>query len=156
MYTANFPLLSTDTRLFENISIANLSYVHAATDPSWSFHTHSHSDSLELSYIFSGQSALYCGDKFYETHAGDLIIKNANVMHAEKTDVKNPIEQVCIGIAGIKLDNLEANCLIAESASPIFSTASNKALYDALFKYILEQSVDTMHVDISKLNCVMS
>jgi len=155
MYTANFPLLNTDARLFQSVSISNLSYVHAATDPNWSFHTHSHADTVEISYIYAGQSALYCGDKFYETHPGDLIIKNAKVMHAEKTDVKNPIEQVCIGIAGIQLDNLEPNCLIAETDSPIISTGSNKAFYDALFRYILDQSVDTMYVDVSKINSVL-
>ncbi|MBP3818005.1 MAG: helix-turn-helix transcriptional regulator [Butyrivibrio sp.] len=155
MYTANFPILNPDNDLFKNVAIANLSYVHAATDPNWSFMTHSHSDTVEISYIFAGQSALYCGDKFYETHPGDLIIKNAKVMHAEKTDLKNPIEQVCIGISGIKLDNLEPNCLIAESDIPIISTGSNKPFFDALFKYILDQSVDTMYVDVSKINKVL-
>jgi len=156
MYTANFPAITEENRLFQNISIANLSYVHAASDPTWSFHTHSHPDTLEISYIFSGQSALYCGDKFYETHPGDLIVKNAKIMHAEKSDIKNPIEQVCIGISGIALDDLEPNCLISDKDSPIISTGSNKSFYDTIFRYILDQTVDTMYVDLPKINCILA
>ncbi len=156
MFTANFQQISTDTRVFHNVAITNLNYIQAETDPNWSFHTHLHADTLELSYVFSGQSALYCGNKFYETKPGDLIIKNAQVMHAEKSDVKNPIEQVCINIAGIKADSLEPNCLISDLESPVISTGTNRPLYDALFRYILDQSVDTMQVDVSKLNCILS
>ncbi len=155
MYTANFPSFTSNKRLFQNVSITNLSYVHAASDPGWSFHTHSHADTLELSYIFAGKSALYCGDRYYETHPGDIIIKNAGVMHAEKTDVNNPIEQVCIGISGIQIDGLENNHLISENTSPQIHAGSNKTFFDSTFRYILNQTVDTMSVDTAKLNSIL-
>ena len=155
MYTANFPSVTNSKNLFKNITISNLSYIHAASDPGWSFHTHSHADTLELSYVMAGKSALFCGDKYYETHPGDIIIKNAGVMHAEKSDVNNPIEQVCIGIAGIKIDGLENGCLISKGTKPLIESGSNKPLFDSMFRYILSQAVDTMSVDTTKLNSVM-
>ena len=155
MYTANFPSVDDSKNLFKNITISNLIYVHAASDPGWSFHTHSHADTLELSYVLAGKSALYCGDKYYETHPGDIIIKNAGVMHAEKSDVNNPIEQVCIGIAGIKIDGLENGCLISEGTKLLIESGSNKPLFDSMFRYILSQTVDTMSADTTKLNSVM-
>ena len=155
MYTANFPSLDDSKNLFKNITISNLIYVHAASDPGWSFHTHSHADTLERSYVLAGKSALYCGDKYYETHPGDIIIKNAGVMHAEKSDVNNPIEQVCIGIAGIKIDGLENGCLISEGTKLLIESGSNKPLFDSMFRYILSQTVDTMSADTTKLNSVM-
>lgn len=155
MYTANFPSVTNSKNLFKNITISNLSYIHAASDPGWSFHPHSHADTLELSYVMAGKSALFCGDKYYETHPGDIIIKNAGVMHAEKSDVNNPIEQVCIGIAGIKIDGLEDGCLISEGTDPLLEAGSNKPLFDSMFRYILSQTVDTMSVDTTKLNSVM-
>ena len=155
MYTANFPSVTNSKNLFKNITISNLIYVHAASDPGWSFHTHSHADTLELSYVLAVKSALYCGDRYYETHPGDIIIKHAGVMHAEKSDVNNPIEQVCIGIAGINLDGLEDGCLISDGTEPLLETGSNKPLFDSMFRYILSQTVDTMSVDTTKLNSVM-
>ena len=155
MYTANFPSVTNSKNLFKNITISNLSYIHAASDPGWSFHPHSHADTLELSYVMAGKSALFCGDKYYETHPGDIIIKNARVIHAEKSDVNNPIEQVCIGIAGIKIDGLEDGCLISEGTDPLLEAGSNKPLFDSMFRYILSQTVDNMSVDTTKLNSVM-
>lgn len=156
MFTANFPTLSKNSRMFSNISITNLNYIHAATDPNWSFHLHSHPDTVEISYIFSGQSALYCGNKLYETHPGDLIIKNSNVVHAEKSDIQNPIEQVCLNIKGIHLENMEENTLLLNNNSPLINVGSNKPLYDALFRYLLDQIVDNMAVDIQKINAVLT
>lgn len=156
MFTANFPTLSENSRMFSNISITNLNYIHAATDPNWSFHLHSHPDTVEISYIFSGQSALYCGNKLYETHPGDLIIKNSNVVHAEKSDIQNPIEQVCLNIKGIHLENMDENTLLLNNNSPLINVGSNKPLYDALFRYLLDQIVDNMAVDIQKINAVLT
>ncbi len=155
MFSANFPVISNETRLFKNVSISNLSYINVASEPDWVFYTHSHSDHLELSYIFSGQSALYCGDKFYETHPGDLIIKNSNVMHAEKSDVNNPLEQICISINGIHLDDLPKDALICDNDSPVINVGGSKAFYDAIFMYLIKQTVDKMSVDINKINCLM-
>ena len=155
MYNANFPSITNENNLFKGISISNLSYIHAASDPNWSFHTHSHLDTLEISYVFAGQSALYCGEKFYETHPGDIIIKNCNVMHAEKSDKNNPIEQICINIKGIKIPGCPENTIISEDDTPVFNVASNKTFFDALFKYILDQTVDTMAVDLEKVNCLL-
>lgn len=155
MYTANFPKLTNQSNRFNNISITNLNYIHAASDPNWSFHLHSHPDTFELSYVFSGQSALYCGDKFYETHPGDIIIKNSNTIHAEKSDITNPIEQICINVTGLSLEKLDENCLIFPSMTPVFNVGSNKPLFDAIFKYILDQTVDTMNVDLVKINSIL-
>lgn len=156
MFTANFPTIDNSESMFSKISLKNISYVQAANDPTWSFFTHSHSDSIELSYIFSGSSALYIGDKYYETKPGDLIIKNANTMHAEKTDVKRPIEQVCLGISGIKIDDLEENHLIDDNKCPIINVGAKKPFFDEIFRYITDQTVDTMYVDVEKLNNILT
>ena len=156
MFTANFPALSDNTNLFSNVSIANLNYINASSDPDWSFHLHSHPDTLELSYVFSGQSALYCGDKIYETRPGDFILKNCNVIHAEKSDIHNPIEQICINIRGIHIQKMPENCIITSSQCPVLNVGVNKGFYDGLFRYILDQTVDTMSVDLSKINALLT
>ena len=85
-----------------------------------------------------------------------MIIKNCNVIHAEKSDISNPIEQVCINISGLTLENLPENCMIFPSTLPVFNVGSNKLLFDTMFRYILNQTVDTMNIDLVKINSVMA
>lgn len=155
MLTVNYSPLKSKN-YFDTISVINISYVKAASDPNWSFQTHSHPDSLELSYVFSGQSALYCDKKFYETRPGDIIIKNAHVMHAEKTDINEPIEQICIGITGICLENMEPNCLISEKLSPIISLKENKDFFDALFRQVISLMANQREENLLKINSILS
>lgn len=155
MYTANFTHTDKKT-LFPDIEISNISYVYAANDPSWEFHLHSHPDSLELSYVFDGNSAFFYNNKVYETAPGDIIIKNSNVTHAEKSDVLNPIEQVCINIKGVHVINMPENCLLSDNDNPIISVDKRRNLYDSLFRYIVNETVDKSFVNLSKINTLLS
>ena len=156
MFTVNYHDENRGTQLFSNVSITNVNYVRAKLDPNWSFHMHSHPDTLELSYVIDGKSALYCGEKFYETQPGDLIIKNSNVMHAEKSDLQNPIEQVCINIKGITVEGLPDNYLLKPGVEPIISIGEKKPLFDQMFFYIIENTVDIINTDLTTVNSMIS
>ena len=92
------------------LKLTDITYIQAKNQPDWSFFLHSHQDALELSLVLDGKGFLYCDGKSYTIQSGDLVIKNAHILHAEESDKKFPIEQICISITGLYLAGLSVNC----------------------------------------------
>ena len=66
-------------------------HVQAKNDPHWEFPLHSHKDELELSLVIGGKANVYCNRKIIEVSEGDLIVKNCNSLHGEKSVPQDPI-----------------------------------------------------------------
>ena len=83
--------------------ITTINHIQAAEEPDWFFHMHAHENDLEISYILHGKGALYCDGRFYEVSEGDIVIKNPRVWHAESSNRKDPIEQICLSVDGLQV-----------------------------------------------------
>ena len=120
-----------------DLKLTDITYIQAKNLPDWSFSLHSHKDALELSLVLDGKALIYCDGKSYTVTAGDLVIKNAHILHAEETDKSMPIEQICLSITGIHLHGLQTNCLIPDGSCPVIKTKESFPLLKQLFLYLL-------------------
>ncbi len=118
------------------IDVHNIVTVDAAGSPDWAFPLHAHPHHLEISLVLSGGGLLYFGGRSYGMKKGDLSIKNAGVVHAEHTDPRDPIRQICITFSGV--DELEGrpDHLLPDSASPILPSGEDFDLLSAAFRYL--------------------
>ncbi len=118
------------------IDIHNIVSVDAAGSPDWAFPLHAHPHHLEISLVLSGGGLLYFGGRSYVMKKGDLSIKNAGVVHAEHTDPRDPIRQICITFSGVdEMDGCPGH-LLAENASPILPCEGDMDLMSAMFRYL--------------------
>ena len=67
----------------------------AGKDP-WSFSLHNHDCLLEISLIISGKADFECNRVRYTLLPGDLVIKNAGVLHSEFSSPDDGFEQYCL------------------------------------------------------------
>jgi AraC-like DNA-binding protein len=154
MFSKRYPALQTHPTLGRP-SLVSLSYIQAADDPHWAFYMHAHEDALEISYMLGGKGALYCDGKYYPMTAGDIVIKNPTVRHAENADPRDPIEQVCALVTGLALPGAPANCLPMQGFSPVIQDRENKPLLDALFRAILCRTIGIDAPDLPAVNSLL-
>ncbi len=119
------------------IQLTDITHIQTQTQPDWSFSLHSHPDVLELSLVLNGKGLLYCDGLSFVITAGDLVIKNPNVLHAEETDRNLPLEQICLSITGLHLQGFSANYFIPDKVCPVIKTNECFPLLKQLFLYIL-------------------
>ena len=110
--------------------------VDATGSPDWDFPLHAHPHHLEISLVLSGGGILYFGGRSYVMKKGDLIIKNAGVVHAEHTDPRDPIRQICVTFSGVEEMDGVPDHLLPESASPVLPSAEDFDLLSAVFRYL--------------------
>ena len=154
MYSKNYDKPEAEFSL-GNPYIKTLNYIRAEHDSNWSFHIHSHSDTLEISYVLAGKGAVYCDGRFFALTEGDIVIKNPLVSHAESSDSVDPIEQVCLSIDGLKIDDNANNVFLIEGLSPVMKSGKNKALLDSLFRDMLEQTINVTAPNIEYINVLL-
>lgn len=132
--------------------ISTLNYIQAASDPSWSFHMHTHENSLEISYVFGGKGSIYCGGKHYPLSEGDIVVKNPGVSHAESADPADPLEQICIIIEDFKIENAPLNTLPLGDLPPVLESKEKKELLSALYREILNSTINVPSPDLVYIN----
>ncbi len=135
MYSANFEHMRV-TGEFDSSWLSSLNHVQAEKQSKWLFHMHTHDNLLEISYVISGKGTLYCSGKFYELLAGDIVIKNPGIQHAESSDAKNPIEQACLLIDGLSMHNE----FPLGNLPPVVHAKKHRQLLDALINEILHET----------------
>ena len=118
------------------VDIHNIVTVDATGSPDWAFPLHAHPHHLEISLVLSGGGILYFGGRSYVMKKGDLIIKNAGVVHAEHTDPRDPIRQICVTFSGVEEMDGVPDHLLPESASPVLPSAEDFDLLSAVFRYL--------------------
>lgn len=64
---------------------------HISNNPDWQFPSHKHDDLFEILVIKEGAGKFIIGDTEYEAAAGDVLIYNKGVLHAEKSSKDRPI-----------------------------------------------------------------
>ena len=135
--------------------MSSLNYIQAAEDPSWYFHMHSHEKSLEISFVFEGRGSVYCGGHLYPLEAGDIVIKNPGVSHAESSDPADPIEQICLIIEDLQIEGEAACTLPLRDYPPVLHSGRKKDLLAALFRDILESTVGFPSPDLAFVNTLV-
>lgn len=115
--------------------VSDIVWIHENAGSDWSFPLHQHEDKLELSYIVHGAVKCTLDDFVYTAHADQIIIKNAGIFHAESLTGTSDLEEICIGLHGIRLQGLGGNCLIEDTDLPVLTTPDEPLLKN-IFLYL--------------------
>lgn len=103
---------------------------------------HSHDENLELLYIYQGSGIFHIKNQIYHIEAGDLLIYNQGVLHAEWADPETSMEFFNCGVYGLQLDNLEKNHLIPDNISPVLhcKTLTNRIynIFESMYEQLSE------------------
>lgn len=120
----------------ESIAISNIVVVNAERKSDWAFPLHAHDQDLEISLVQSGGGTFYCQGVSYPMNAGDLIIKNAGVIHGEHTSLEHPMHQVCISFSGVAEIPGQPGHLLPRFLSPVIPGGEVFPLLSAIFDYL--------------------
>lgn len=118
--------------------IAYLGHIKVDADEEWSLPLHTHNDTLELSLISSGEGTLYYNSKTITVHKGDLLVKCANVPHAERKMPGEPFEQLYIGIPYGDLTAQQLEFVRSHIISPVLQTGISFPFLEQSIYYIAE------------------
>lgn len=121
-------------------------FYHIITEPGkkpWSFSLHKHEHLLEISLIISGKAHFECNRNTYILEPGDLVIKNAGVLHSEFSTPETGFEQYCLGINGVQAPDMPPNTLVPAGISPVIHTGTAFNYLRSMTAYLYEISSDT-------------
>ena len=144
----------------ETIGIQSIVTVDARSQPDWAFPLHTHEDQVEISLVQAGGGTFYCEGRSTAMHPGDVIIKNAGIIHAEQTDRAQPIRQICISFSGIQELPGLPNHLLPAYASPVLPSGDSFEILNALFSYLAahdkeaEQESTVRHLTLAALEII--
>ena len=120
----------------ETIEIRNIVVVNAERKSDWAFPLHAHDQDLEISLVQSGGGTFYCQGVSYPMNEGDLIIKNAGVIHGEHTSLERPMHQVCVSFSGMEEIPGHPGHLLPRFLSPVLPSGEDFPLLSAIFDYL--------------------
>lgn len=80
---------------------------------------HGHQDLLELLFVRSGTGVYIINEVRYPIQQGDMIICNSGVLHDEAPECNSELNTYCCAIAGLELEGVRKDCLIADDIYPV-------------------------------------
>lgn len=122
----------------ETVDIQNIILVNAEKKEDWAFLLHNHDRYLEISLVLSGKGTFYCEGRSYAMQAGDLVIKNAGVIHAEHSSRDDPIHQICISFSGVNEIPDAPGCILSVHMEPLIQSGDDFPILSAAFSYLAE------------------
>lgn len=129
----------------DNNTLKVETFYHIIAEPEgkpWSFSLHNHNDLLEISLVVAGKADFECDRIRYTLVPGDLVVKNAGVLHSEMSSPTDGFEQYCLGISGVHADGMPPNALVPEGISPVMSTGNAYDYLKSMTAYLYEISSD--------------
>lgn len=108
----------------------------------WSFSLHNHDNLLEISLVVAGKADFECDRVRYTLVPGDLVVKNAGILHSEMSSPTDEFEQYCLGISGVHADGMPPNVLVPEGISPVIPTGNAYEFLKSMTSYLYEISSD--------------
>ncbi|MBQ8162538.1 MAG: helix-turn-helix transcriptional regulator [Clostridia bacterium] len=131
-------------------SITDLIYIEEEASSNWSFPLHQHKDRLEISYIVEGCVNCYIDSESRQLGAGDLLIKNAGLIHAEKMVDDASLQEICISFDGVHLEGLPLNHLVPETFLPVIHAADEPVIRELILYLAAHQNDldDTLKIDL--------
>lgn len=86
---------------------------------------HSHSDRLEVMFIYKGSGNYIIGGEFYSVKEGDILVFNAGIVHDEQPLPSKDLIIYSCGINNLKINDLPLNNLTSKNQQPVVN-AINK------------------------------
>ncbi|MBQ9827695.1 MAG: AraC family transcriptional regulator [Lachnospiraceae bacterium] len=120
----------------ETIAIHNIVEIDTGEQKDWAFPLHTHDMQLEISFILSGCGVCYFDGRTYPMHPGDIVIKNAGQIHAEKAEPDRPLRQICISFSGVSEIRDRPNCLLPGDSKPVFQSGEDEGILSEIFSYL--------------------
>lgn len=127
--------------------------IHSDNGLSWTFPSHSHSDSTELNLILEGDIQLELDGELYLVHPGDLIIKRPTLVHKERALSNKPITFICFQLRGIHFTDASPEELLRTPSHAVLETWDRMDLFVSLFTYI-ERNHKTRAISEEMLNTI--
>ncbi|MDO4615163.1 MAG: helix-turn-helix domain-containing protein [Lachnospiraceae bacterium] len=107
---------------------------------------HVHRDFLELYFVYSGKNRYMVDNRYYDLHAGDIVICNANTLHGESPSDSRQIRSYSVALKDVFLSDLPKNTLCPPDEVPILSTGLLSEQIGSLFYMINVLSADMTHL----------
>ena len=107
--------------------------IHSEEGSNWSFPTHSHGTSTELSLLLEGQTEIQMGGCIYTLEPGDIIIKRPRQLHKELSRTSDPVTMVCLLLEGIHFSNAPAEEILSDSSHTQLISHDRNDLLKAIF-----------------------
>lgn len=108
-------------------------------DPKWFNTPHEH-DFCEILYVAGGSGSAEIGGKQYTLKTGDLIVINAGVIHAERSDPDNTLQLIFVGVDQIKIEGLPENHIIAAGRTPIIRPGKFRNKLETYFSDLIAET----------------
>lgn len=108
------------------------------------FPFHRHDDFLEISLILDGEDFVEFENEKYVARKGDIVFKNAGSMHQEIASDEYDLEEVSIGLSGIRIEGFRENCMVADDIIPVVHAGEQMELLYQLAKQIRKLSMESI------------
>src|SRR5699024_4421088 len=102
----------------EKLSFKLLYVTRSEYDQGWHSTSHTH-HFTELFYIVKGKGAFILPNKEVPVKENDLVIINPNIEHTERSNEKDSLEYIALGIEGLTFSLPEENNETEEFEAPI-------------------------------------
>lgn len=99
-----------------------LSLSHVSGHKEWSYSSHIHDNCCEIMFIEDGAGIYRIDEQDYAVAAGDLIVVNQGLVHAERSDNKFPLSVWTCSACNILLRGLPQNWIIPAGKNPVLKT----------------------------------
>ena len=121
---------------------------------SYFFPFHKHDDFLEISLIVNGEETIEYESGSYRAVPGDIVIKNAGALHQELAGGAEDLEELSIGLSGIRILGLPENCILHEEETPVIHAGEDAAFLVQLFLHIrkLYERGTAIHADLIRMS----
>lgn len=111
---------------------------------------HSHSDRLEIMFIYKGCGNYIIDGEFYSVKEGDLLIFNAGSIHDEQPIPSKNLMIYSCGVTDLKLNDLPMNHIISKKQIPMINVSHYSEKFKQFFESIIYHSTynNSVHNEI--------
>jgi AraC-like DNA-binding protein/mannose-6-phosphate isomerase-like protein (cupin superfamily) len=137
---------------FENESLPEIvRLTHNFNNPTWFYNFHRHNDQCEIIFVVDGKGSCTQDMQNYQLKAGDLILRNKDVIHSEASDPKDPLDIWTLTITDVHLRGLEKNDIIQHGIPVLVETGTYAPLILDVFEKMYR--IRTSKIPNSKYIC---
>lgn len=104
----------------------------------WQEEAHSH-DFCEVMYVADGIGTITVGSAPRTVRKGDIIIYNANLVHAEESSSDKPMALYFMGLGGLRLTELPSNHLLPPGLDYVYPAGKYAELFTACFERMIPE-----------------
>ena len=110
-------------------------------DPAWFNTPHVH-DFCEILYVVDGRGEVSIDGRRYGLNPGDLIVVNAGLTHAERSDSAAPLHLIFLGVEDLELEGRPRGQLVDPARSPIIQPDKYRYKLEAYFSDLIAETLN--------------